>query len=73
MSPQEGNAALNGINTVAAALRFERQQQRKGEEERMIEQLEQIIASNARMRALLVERGLMPASEAMPPGRAPLN
>jgi hypothetical protein len=54
------------LNSVAANLRFEKQQQGKAEEEQMIEQLNGLLAGNARLREILVERGIIPPSDAFP-------
>jgi hypothetical protein len=55
---------------AAATLRFERQQQRKREDEQLLEQIQQLMAGNARLREILVERGIIPPSDATPPVRA---
>ena len=67
LSPQQANACINGLNSVAANLRFERQQVRKREDEQMIEQLKGLLEQNGRIRAMLVERGIMRPSDAAPP------
>lgn len=65
--PQELNAYVVCLNAVSANLRFEKQQQRTAEEERIIEQLRELLASNARLREKLVERGIIPPGEAAVP------
>lgn len=47
-------------------------QQRKAEDAEMLRQVEELIAANARMRQILVDKGIMPPEEGMAPGR-PLN
>jgi hypothetical protein len=51
------------LNTVSANLRFEKQQERSAEEERMIEAVRSVIADNERLREKLVERGIIPPSD----------
>jgi hypothetical protein len=65
--PQELNAYVVCLNAVSANLRFEKQQQRTAEEERFVEQLRELFAKNLRLREIMVERGIIPPSEAVGP------
>lgn len=59
----EANAMKGLLAIVADNFRFEKTQARKAEEEAMITQLEALITANQRLRGILVERGIIPASE----------
>jgi hypothetical protein len=63
LRPQELNALVGCLNTVSANLRFEKQQERSAEEERMIEAVRSVIADNERLREKLVERGIILPSD----------
>ena len=63
LRPQQANACIKGLNSVAANLRFAQRQERDAEEEQMMEQVKAVLEGYARLRAIAEGRGIIPAAD----------